>query len=319
MTVCTQGLPDIAAQQERSFVDAVRSGMPTPYSTTFRSFDVVIIFVWAKLFPEKWGEWSVPELPRFVKRRGTAACTLKIRVLPIDWVDRSAFHIRRRLADLMIVGSRMIAHRCARSKFDFDRERFLHDVDAAMFAFVRASPTTKDSERIALAEWNPALVEIPDLTSLDAQAPSKPRTPPKPKRIRLVPDDSHCVHVGRLASGQLYFATQVSQYQPGTGEFNDYLAVYRFQPDGMLADAQINSLDGLGPDERDELWTRRLHELGDREAVPIEVAPFAVRRKGCTFGLVAERPEDPADGWRVSNEPGGSMVFMAPWDGCYDT
>ena len=48
------------------------------------------------------------------------------------------------------------------------------------------------------------------------------------------------------------------------------------------------------------------------------MTPFSVERFGTTFGLVAQEDDD--GGWTVVMQPGGSMVFIPPWDsGIYDT
>lgn len=314
-------------QQYNEFSTILRSRLPLPYSEVFREWFVCVVAVALTQSPEKWSAWAVPELDRFKKLRGQGGAGffgLTIYLTPPHWNGRSAFHVRRTLAEQMVVGARMIVERSANSKIPLDSQRFLNDVDAAMLDFVRASPAVDGDERLAAATWTAMSVFVPELPRLGAgSAYSKPipreRRSPRPSRIRLVPDESHCEHVGRLANGDLYFATQVARYRGHADEFDEYLAVYRFGSDGKLASAGIDDLSNLDASERDAIWSRRLDELGARERIAIEIEPFKIRRNGCTFGLVPLRPEDPEDGWRVVNEPGASMVFMEPWDGCYDT
>ena len=44
----------------------------------------------------------------------------------------------------------------------------------------------------------------------------------------------------------------------------------------------------------------------------IEVAPFAAKRFGIEFGLVAREPDEEGESWVVEMQPGNYLAFFEP-------
>jgi len=146
-----------------------------------------------------------------------------------------------------------------------------------------------------------------------------------PDLVAINHDDYHAEHVGRTADGRQFFLT--TPFEPasavGTSDGGEFVALYLFDAAGKLQEARI---DEFGPratvneEERRRVYQQRLRELGDVTFERIEVAPFAVKSFGTTFGLVPREPEDEDDLWAVEVQPGNYMAFFEPWDsGDYDT
>jgi hypothetical protein len=144
-----------------------------------------------------------------------------------------------------------------------------------------------------------------------------------PQLVAIDHDDYHAQHVGRTRDGRQFFLTTPFVPASSAREGSEYVALYVFDGSGKLVDALI---DDFGPRaqmdkaQRDNVYDRRLKELGEVSFERIEVAPFALDRFGTTFGLVLREPEADGDPWAVEAQPGNYMAFFAPWDsGEYDT
>jgi hypothetical protein len=144
-----------------------------------------------------------------------------------------------------------------------------------------------------------------------------------PKLVAIDCDDYHAQHVGRTKDGRQFFLTTPFVPASGKREGSEYVALYVFDGSGKLLDAHV---DDFGPRammdkaHRDDVYKRRLEQLGAVSFERIEVAPFAIDRFGTTFGLVLRHPEAEGDPWAVEAQPGNYMAFFAPWDsGEYDT
>ncbi len=143
----------------------------------------------------------------------------------------------------------------------------------------------------------------------------------KPERIAIqhneCVDDCYAEYVGRTSDGRQFFLT--ASFGPAIGEHpgSEYLALFLFDADGNLVDAQI---DDLGPRTKPyhyksrAYYDVRLKALGEVTFERIEVKPFTVERFGTTFGLVTHEPEDENDIWVVKMQPGDYMWFFEPWD-----
>jgi len=144
-----------------------------------------------------------------------------------------------------------------------------------------------------------------------------------PKLVAIEHDDYRAEHIGRTEDGRQFFLTSPFEPAMGGSEGCEFVALYLFDSEGALIEAQI---DSFGPRKSvDEfalraLYEKRLHELGEVSFERIEVAPFSVEKFGSTFGLVLRHPEDEDDSWCVEVQPGNYMAFFEPWDsGDYDT
>jgi hypothetical protein len=144
-----------------------------------------------------------------------------------------------------------------------------------------------------------------------------------PKTIAIDHDDYHAEHVGRTSDGRQFFLT--NPFEPATRghEGGEFVALYLFNKQGVLVDAQIDSFGPRGSfdiNAQRTLYEKRLQELGKVSFERIEVAPFNLERFGTTFGLVLRQPEAEEDPWAVEAQPGNYMAFFEPWDsGEYDT
>ncbi|HEY9793179.1 MAG TPA: hypothetical protein V6D22_22445 [Candidatus Obscuribacterales bacterium] len=145
----------------------------------------------------------------------------------------------------------------------------------------------------------------------------KKPSPKIPTTIAIDPDDYHAKYVGKTKDGKQFFLTPL--FEPFG---NEYLALFTFDEEGTLTNAEIND---LGPrnqydaDEADALRAKRLRGLGKITPERIEVKPFSVRKFGKSFGLIANIDEDSGECF-VNLEPGDFMSFHEPWEsGEYDT
>jgi hypothetical protein len=148
--------------------------------------------------------------------------------------------------------------------------------------------------------------------------------PSVPTSIAIDHDDYDASHVGHTHDGRQFFLTtpfvaHLDSALPG----REFVALFIFDADGVLLEAKI---DDLGPREAldaahaQRVFDTRLHELGAVDYGRIVVRPFAVKRFGTIFGLIAHPPAEEGDGWWVTLEPGDYMAFHEPWDsGTYDT
>jgi hypothetical protein len=130
----------------------------------------------------------------------------------------------------------------------------------------------------------------------------------RPERIAIDHDDYHARYVGHTADGGQFFLT--TPFVPGR---RDFVALYLFDRDGRFVEADIDPFD-------EELYQRRIEDLGQADFGRIVVEPFEVERFGQTFGLVIDEPDASGERWWVTVEPGNYMAFAPPWDlGIYDT
>jgi len=145
----------------------------------------------------------------------------------------------------------------------------------------------------------------------------------KPNKIAINNDDYSAKHIGITKDGFQFFLT--TPFEPAGKDKNggEYIALFKFDREGNLADYTI---DDLGPrsfcdkDACKEKYYSRLSELGEVEYCRIEVKPFSVKFKNIDFGLIPREPEDEEDIWAVELLPGNYMAFFEPWDsGDYDT
>src|SRR5258708_5908691 len=97
-----------------------------------------------------------------------------------------------------------------------------------------------------------------------------------PSHIAIDHDDYHAEHVGRTSDGRQFFLT--TPFEPATGgrTGEEFVALYPFDDDGKLLEAQI---DSFGPRASMKEEARRakiemqLKQLGEVSFERIEVAP----------------------------------------------
>ncbi len=140
-----------------------------------------------------------------------------------------------------------------------------------------------------------------------------------PEKIRLIPDEWHINHVGRLGEDRLFFVD--GQLDSTNGVTNDYVCTFIFDKDGRLVEHLIELIGARGayPDSSASNAMRlHLEALEDRTQTDIWVRPFSVESQGTVFGLI---PRKTASGeWRVEFMPGNTLSFHPPWEaGEYDT
>jgi hypothetical protein len=144
-----------------------------------------------------------------------------------------------------------------------------------------------------------------------------------PKTVTLGHDDYSARYVGRTADGRQFFATNPFVPAIGGSPGREFLALYLFDKDGALLDAQIEDLGTRAELDRDAARARLaelLESLGAVKYREIKVAPFKVERFGVEFGFIPQPPEEPCEDWSVIVEPGNYMCFWPPWtSGDYDT
>jgi hypothetical protein len=144
-----------------------------------------------------------------------------------------------------------------------------------------------------------------------------------PELIAIHHDGYHARHVGCTADGLQFFVTTPFVPASGDNPGREFIAVYRFDKNGLLVDAGIDDLGpraGLDRGKARGLLEQRINELGRLEHRGIQVRPFEIERFGTKFGLVPRPPEDEEDSWWVEVQPGNYMAFHEPWDsGEYDT
>ena len=144
-----------------------------------------------------------------------------------------------------------------------------------------------------------------------------------PELVAINHDDHHARHIGRTADGRQFFLTILFEPETERSAGNEFVALFLFNKRGKLIEAKI---DQFGPrrtmddQKRRAVYEKRLRELGKVSFQRIEVAPFAIKRFGTRFGLIAQPTEEDEDEWVVELHPGNCMAFFKPWDsGEYDT
>jgi len=227
---------------------------------------------------------------------------------------------RRMLVD---VPERILAHRAAG-----------HALDASIAVTEVDSQRRREALRGMLAKAGNRAGDVPTpgaiaflLAAMDrseaGQLPERheERTGSPPAKIAIEPDGRIAEFLGRTADGRQFFLT--TPFEPATGpgaiDGREFVALYLFEDDGTLLEAQI---DDFGPratmdaERRRAVHDDRLRSLGQVSIERIEVAPFAVKRFGTTFGLIPREPDFDA----IEMMPGNYMCFFPPWDsGEYDT
>jgi hypothetical protein len=144
-----------------------------------------------------------------------------------------------------------------------------------------------------------------------------------PKTVALAHDDYTARYVGRTADGRQFFLTNPFVPAGGGNPGREFLALYLFDKDGALLDAQIEDLGTRIELDEAAAGARQaalLESLGPVKYRKIKVAPFKVERFGVEFGFIPQPPEEPGEDWSVIVEPGNYMCFWPPWtSGDYDT
>ena len=140
-----------------------------------------------------------------------------------------------------------------------------------------------------------------------------------PEKIKLIPDDWHMQHVGRLDDGRLFRVD--GQLDPIGGATKDFVCTFIFNRDGRLTGHSIGlvGMRGSYPSGKvEEALKRHLASLRDQTFADIWARPFSVKNNGTVFKLIPRRTEDGE--WRVEFMPGNTLSFYPPWEaGEYDT
>src|SRR5262245_65388107 len=119
-----------------------------------------------------------------------------------------------------------------------------------------------------------------------------------PKSVALANDDDTAKHVGRMADGRQFFLTNPFVPASGGNPGREFLALYLFDKDGALLEAQIEDLGTRAELDEDAARARQaalLEPLGPVKNRKIKVAPVKVERFGVKYGLIPQPPEDPGD------------------------
>jgi hypothetical protein len=140
-----------------------------------------------------------------------------------------------------------------------------------------------------------------------------------PEKIRLIPDDFHIEHVGRLVEGGLFWVDlQLASISRIT---SDFVCTYIFDQDGRLTEHSIELVGVRGSYPNGSVATaidRHIAALGELATADIWVRPFSIESHNTVFGLVPRQTE--RGEWRVEAMPGNTLSFFPPWDaGEYDT
>ena len=143
-----------------------------------------------------------------------------------------------------------------------------------------------------------------------------------PDIVAINNDEYHAQHVGWTADGRQFILTTPFEPAVAGRKGGEFVALYLFDAKGKLLEAKIEDFGPratLDESKRREVHDQWLQELGEVTYDRIEVAPFAVKRYGTTFGLVLREPKRKRP-WAVEMQPGNYMAFFEPWDsGDYDT
>jgi hypothetical protein len=140
-----------------------------------------------------------------------------------------------------------------------------------------------------------------------------------PEKIRLIPDNWHIKHVGRLVDRRLFWVN--AQLDPGGGITKDFVCTFVFDEDGHLTDHSIELVGMRGSYSSGGVTSamdQHLAALGDHVVADIWIRPFSVASNNAVFGLI---PRHTGNGeWRVEFMPGNTLSFYPPWEaGEYDT
>lgn len=140
-----------------------------------------------------------------------------------------------------------------------------------------------------------------------------------PEKIRLIPDEWHVAHAGRLSDGRLFWVATQLDFEGG--ETKDFVCTFIFDADGRLTDHSIELIGRRGSYPRESssgALRQHLDALGDHVVGDIWVRPFSVTTKDAVFGLLPRQTDDGE--WRVEFMPGNTLSFYPPWEaGEYDT
>jgi hypothetical protein len=144
-----------------------------------------------------------------------------------------------------------------------------------------------------------------------------------PSLIAIDADDYHARHIGHISDGRQFFLTTPFEYAKGNRPGCEYVALYTFDAQGKLIEAQIESFGPRATAKGEAISARYdalLAGLGSVTFDRIEVSPFKIERFGAEFGLIVREPKEEDDVWAVELQPGNYMAFFEPWDsGVYDT
>ena len=145
----------------------------------------------------------------------------------------------------------------------------------------------------------------------------------KPKTIAIDHDDYHAKYIGKTKTGTQFFLTPLFIPANQSNEGTEYIALFKFDPNGSLVESEILNLGSrknLDKTKAETTHSQLLESLGSVEYCRIVVKPFSVQKNGVDFGLILREPEDAEDVWAVELLPGNFMAFFEPWDsGEYDT
>jgi hypothetical protein len=147
-----------------------------------------------------------------------------------------------------------------------------------------------------------------------------PKTQP-PGLIALDSDKYHAEYVGHLKNGLQIFITTPFIPETDANPGRAFVAVYLFDPKGVLVEARIEDL-GTNPfiGQAQACIEKHVARLGCITPGRIWMKPFELERFGTKFGFIPRPPEDETDSWWVEAHPGNFMAFHEPFDrGEYDT
>jgi hypothetical protein len=139
-----------------------------------------------------------------------------------------------------------------------------------------------------------------------------------PNFIAIDRDEAFAKYVGRTADKKQFFLTKPFTIGDSGQPEKDYLALYLFDEDGVLLEAQIEELgarDKVDVEQARTIRAMMLEGLGKYKPGRIIIVPFQLERFGIEFGLIAHPPTKLTDDWSVTVEPGRYMTFSPPWDG----
>jgi len=145
----------------------------------------------------------------------------------------------------------------------------------------------------------------------------------KPEKIAINHDNYSAKHIGRTKDGLQFFLT--TPFEPAFPNTKgcEYIALFKFDLDGNLVDAKIDTIGPRGSyneEERRQKYLSHLYELGEVKYQRIEVKPFSIKHNNVDIGLIIREPVDDDDIFAVELLPGNYMAFFEPWDsGEYDT
>ena len=143
-----------------------------------------------------------------------------------------------------------------------------------------------------------------------------------PNSFLIKHDDNHAEHIGRMKDGRQFFLTKPFVPAAGNEPGCEFIALFAFDREGKLVNAQIDRLGPRGSFDIDyarELYQKRLAALGNISFCDIRIAPFETEQYGVIFGFIPNEVEDEEDVPCIEFRPGNYMAFYEPWNGEYDT